>query len=314
MGMEPHIKTSPKDFFLYAFAAGALYFTATTLITLLWQLINYWMPDSANLGFYEMESVGAILRWAIAFLVIIFPAYVVAMWWIGKEVDQEPAKKELWVRRWFIWATLFIAAVTVLGDLVYLLYTFLGGDMALRFFLKAIAVGAVAKAVFFYHWYLLRREAGASIMTRRIITVVASVFVGAAVVAGFVVAGSPSLARSLRNDAQRTNDLQNIQWQITNFYQQKTQLPQELSDVIDPANPVQLPTDPVSGNAYRYEVVGKLTFKLCANFEEKSTSQDGAQVWVSDVTTTSGADGAWAHERGEKCFERTIDPERYPKL
>lgn len=312
--MEPHIKTTPKDFFLYAFAAGALYFCATTLITLLWQLINAWLPEATYLGFYEADAVSSMLRWAIALLIIVFPAYIGAMWWIGKDIDHEPAKRELWVRRWFIWATLFLAAITLLGDLVYLLYALLGGDVTSRFILKALSVAVVAAAVFGYHWYLLKRKPGASIMKRKAITAVASLAVLAAVVAGFCVVGSPSNARAVENDQERVAALQSMQYQVTNFWQQKQRLPNTAQELIDPASPEPLPVDPQTGAIYEYEKVGEYDFALCANFEtdsQKAQQSEKGNRAPYDVPTDMSS---WEHGIGETCFSRTIDPERYPPL
>jgi hypothetical protein len=309
-------KTSPKDFFLYAFAAGALYFCAVTLVTLLWQLINFWLPLPESLYYFGSEGISGALRWSIALLVIIFPAYVASMWWIGKDVDREPAKQHIWVRRWFIYATLFFAAVTLLGDLVFLVYTLLGGDVAARFILKALSVAVVAAGVFAYHWFLLKREPGTAMQARKVITVVASLAVAAAVVAGFAVAGSPSSARAERNDATRISNLQDIQWQTTNFWQQKERLPASLDELVDPANPVPLPVDPVSGEPYRLEVVDTYSFRLCATFETdySEPSMDRSTVYPMDVVSGKGGPITWAHGVGETCFDRTIDPERYPQI
>lgn len=304
------IKTTPKDFFLYAFAAGSLYFSATTLIALLWQLINVWLPET-TISPYETESVGSVLRWSVAMLIIIFPAYVAAMWHIGKEIDKEHGKTELWVRRWFIWATLFIAAVTMLGNLVYLVYMLLDGDIALRFILKAIAVGVVAKAVFAYHWYILKREPGKGIKTRRQIAIGASAFVGAAIIAAFVAAGSPAFARATRNDNQRVNDLQNLQWQITSYWQQKEELPTTLDALVDGAAPMPLPVDPKTKQPYRYQARGAYEFVLCATFEtdvSESPSPD-KEGYLPPTTPVT-----WSHAAGDTCYVRTIDPERYPPL
>lgn len=316
METTPSVRTSPRDFFLYLFAAGSLYFCAVTLVTLLWQLVNHWVPAPEALDYYYYgEMLGAALRWSIALLIVIFPAYVVAMWRIGKDIDSAPEKRELWVRRWFLYATLFVASVALTGDLVYLVYTLLGGDIALRFALKAIAVALVAGAVLAYHLFLLRREPGASMAARKAITVVASAAVLAAVIAGFCVAGSPRDARKEANDAQRVSDLQSLQWQMTNFWQQKQRLPESLGELVDPASPVALPTDPVTNVLYRYERLGATGFRLCATFETDDDGMAGGKRDMAIPTLEydpSGMSQVWAHGVGEACFDRTIDPERYP--
>jgi hypothetical protein len=318
MEHTPSARTSPRDFFLYLFAAGSLYFCAVTLVTLLWQLVNHWIPAPEAFGYsYYGDSIAAALRWSIALLIVIFPAYVIAMWRIGKDVDRAPEKRELWVRRWFVYATLFIASATLLGDLVYLVYALLGGDVALRFALKAVSVALVAGAVLAYHLFLLRREPGTGMGTRKAITVVASAAVLAAVIAGFCIAGSPVDARRQANDARRVSDLQGLQWQMTTFWQQKQRLPENLGELVDPANPVPLPTDPVTAGTYRYEKLGETGFRLCATFEAKDDGMpEGGQsvAYPGPEYDASGMPQTWAHGAGETCFERAIDPERYPSL
>jgi hypothetical protein len=309
--------TTPRDFFLYLFAAGSLYFAATTLITLLWQLVNVYFPEQPIFDYYSFDGISSILRWSVALLIIVFPAYMVTMWHLGKDIDKSPGKTELWVRRWFIWATLFIAAVTVTGDLVYLVYALLSGDLATRFILKALIVGGVAAAVFSYHWYLLRREPGKDLQKRRNLVIISSVFVGIAVIMGFVAVGSPARARAMRNDAERVSDLQNIQYQVTDYWQRKQKLPAAIDDLIDTANPMALPVDPQSKQAYRYQARGQYEFVLCTTFETEVTGNAPTLrfgIGPSDegISAGSGRPATWDHAVGDTCFVRVIDPERYP--
>jgi len=299
--------TSPKDFFLHVFAAGSLYLSAITLVTLLWQLVNVWLPEDR--GFYETDSVTSLLRWSVSFLLVAFPAYVVAMRWIGNDLDRHPEKSELWVRRWSLYGTLFLAAVTLLGDLAFLVYAFLGGDVALRFALKALSIVLVAGGILGYHWFLLRREPGTGRMTRTVVTAGASILVIAAIVIGFVAVGTPGDARAERNDRERVSELQALQWQVNGFYELKQRLPEDSGELLDPAAPASLPTDPVTGEPYGYERLGELRYQLCATFERASELTDAQR---EDYAASSEASGElFDHQAGRQCFERTIDSERF---
>src|SRR5690606_14554854 len=55
-----------------------------------------------------------------------------------------------------------------------------------------------------------------------------------AVASGFFIIGTPGDIRMLRYDEQKVNDLQSIQWQVVNHYQQKGALPVDLSYLDDP--------------------------------------------------------------------------------
>ncbi len=305
-------RTTPKDFFLYLFAAGTLYVSATTLVTLLWQIINRWLPDTLGYDYlYAFDYAAAAIRWSVAILVIVFPAYVASMWWIGKDVDANPEKRELRVRRWFIWLTLFVASAVLLGDLVCVLYNFLGGELALRFFLKALSVAVVAGGVLAYHWYLLRREPGTGLQTRKALVAGTSLAVLAAIVTGVSAMGSPWAARAEANDQQRVSHLSELQRSVISFWQQKQLLPERLEEVIDPAYPMQLPVDPETGASYRYEKRGTRTFALCATFERAASDEEVSRATGYPIGT-GAQDQVWAHGVGEQCFERTIDPDRYP--
>lgn len=305
-------KTTPKDFFLYLFGAITLYVSAITLVALLWQLINAWLPETRA---YGGDDLAGTVRWTVSVLVVMFPAYVVAMWYAGKDVDRDPGKREMWVRRWFVWATLFIAGIVAIGDLVAVLYGFLGGEIALRFFMKAVAVAVVAGAVLAYHAYLLKREPRTGLILRKGIAVAASAFVLAAIVTGVALIGAPSDARARRNDQVRVGDLQSMQYSVTSFWELKQRLPEDQGELVDPANPMPLPTDPQTGAAYRYEKRGTYDFALCAVFEADYSAEDAQKYSFASYDDGISWDGkpvTWQHGEGENCFSRTIDPERYP--
>ena len=312
-------KTTPRDFFLYLFSGGALYFSAITLVFLLWQIINTLLPEFAVYNYYQNGGIPAALRWGVALLIVAFPSYLVAAWWIGKDIDKHPEKKDIWVRKWFIYATLFLASVTLLGDLVFLLYNLLGGDFAVRFILKMLSLGIVAGAVLGYHVFILRREPNKHFQARRLLIIGSSLFVGAALVTGIILAGSPKEARTGRNDQTRIQDLQNIQWQVINFWQQKERLPETLNELVDPAAPQQLPVDPVTQERYELAITGERSFQLCAVFETEQSEDEFREirqpVYPSDApfgVVKEPEITTWSHGIGRTCFDREIDPERYP--
>jgi hypothetical protein len=114
-----------------------------------------------------------------------------------------------------------------------------------------------------------------------------------------------------RFDSQKVSDLQGIQWQIINYYQTKSVLPQTLAEARDPLSGEMIPKDPQTGAEYGYRVINPpYTFELCAVFNEESVVNPNVS---KPVPAGSGLDNeTWAHGAGETCFERTIDPERYP--
>ena len=149
-------KTSPKEFFLHLLSILALYFSAISFLVLLFQYINILIPDVLESEYYNRQSALGGIRWALSALIIVFPVYLLINWYLNKSYTKEPAKRSLRVRRWLIYFTLFAAAGIIIGDLVSLIYNFLGGELTTRFSLKIIAVFFVAGATFTYYFWDLK--------------------------------------------------------------------------------------------------------------------------------------------------------------
>ncbi len=155
MYMEQTTGTSPKDVFLHLFSIFALYVAAGAFVSLIFDYINIWLPDALNP--YEAQGAYGSIRWAIASLVVVFPAYAWSSWIVDRGYIANPATRELKTRKWLIYFTLFIAAVIIAGDVVSLVYSLLSGDLTARFALKAGTVLLVSGAVFGH--YLPRKTA-----------------------------------------------------------------------------------------------------------------------------------------------------------
>lgn len=155
---EPLQKTSPKDFFLHLLAMATLYASAINLGTLIFQYINLAFPDPLNSSDYYMaQAIHSTIRFAIASLIILFPAYLIVSWYLNKSYAVMPFKRNLRIRRWLIYFTLFVAALIMLCDLVSLVYNLLGGEFTIRFILKVLTVGFIAGSVFYYYFEDVRK-------------------------------------------------------------------------------------------------------------------------------------------------------------
>lgn len=300
-------KVSPKDFFLWAGAMVALYGSVISFLTLLFQYINHAYPDP--LAYYYVEPYSGSMRFAMASLIVLVPVTIVLMRFIRQDIVREPMKAELWVRRWALVLTVFIAGATVVGDLIALVNGFLGGDLTTRFFLKVLVVLLVAGGVFLHFLADLRGYWKANPSRAQMVGYGAGALVLIAIVSGFFIMGTPGEVRLIRFDSQKVTDLQDIQWQIVNYWQQKESLPATLEEVEDPLSGYTLPVDPQSGEPYVYKRNSPLDFALCATFNLQSDERSSEAM---PVRAYGPLDGNWQHGAGEVCFDRTIDPERYP--
>lgn len=310
-GDQQKPRTTPKDFFLYAGVMVLLYGSIISLINLLFAYINYSFPDQLN---YYYDPFSGTIRWAMAFLIILFPAFLVGTWFINKDLRIHPEKDSIGIRKWLTFLALFIAGAGILVDLSFLVYTFLGGEITTRFILKVLAILVIAGYALSYYLLDLRGRIRENKKLGQIFGGVAALLVLASLVSGFFIVGSPSTQRDLRFDQQRIGDLQNIQWQIVNYWQTKRALPQSLDDLNDSLSGFSSPVDPETGEAYKYVRKEGLSFELCGTFklENNEESLDGYRSKTPAVI--SGVEDSWAHEAGEYCFERVIDPDRYPVI
>ena len=62
----------------------------------------------------------------------------------------DPGKARSAVRRWLGHLALFVTALTLLGDALYVVYSFLNGDLTLQAIARAAVTGAVAGAIFLF--------------------------------------------------------------------------------------------------------------------------------------------------------------------
>lgn len=302
-----HIKSTPKDVFLHLFNIVTFYLSVIGFITLFVNYINALFPDPLN---YYFSAISGGVRWASSVLFVAVPAYLISSWMLGKDIKKEPEKRDLKLRKWLIYFTLFISAITVIVDLMVFVYFFLDGEISARFFLKVLVVLLVAGAVFGYYFWELKRK-GEKTNIPMILAIVVSIVVLGSIIAGFFIIGTPSDQRNRRFDEQRVQELQTIQSQITYFWIQKNKLPEKLEDLNDDISGFVAPKDPGTKLSYEYKVLEPLKFELCATFA-KPTQFKGVLTSGERYAEPKGSyQENWDHEEGRTCYTRTIDPEMY---
>ena len=307
--MSQSPKTTPKDFVLWLGAMITLYVSAGSLITLLFSYIDILFQDPLESMYYYDPYSGAI-RFAMASLIILVPVFIGLTRYINQDIRNNPEKKTIGIRKWLIYITLLAAGAFIVGDLIALVNGFLGGELTTRFFLKVLTILVVAGSVFMYYFADIKGKWEKEEKTSKMIGMLVGVLVLGSIIAGFFLMGSPAVQRELHFDQERVNDLQSLQWQIVDFWQSKEQLPATLEELEDSITGFRVPTDPATDQPYMYNVTGDMTFDLCATFNQPTPERGRRAI---DRFPTSGiVDENWEHEAGEVCFDRTIDPDRFP--
>ncbi|MFM7088241.1 MAG: DUF5671 domain-containing protein, partial [Candidatus Paceibacterota bacterium] len=314
-------------FFLSLGFLVTLITSVVSFLNLAFSTLDKQFPDVLNAvyayGYSSYDYEG--MRTALSTLIIFFPVLLIVAYFWNKQASMVLGSIDAQIKKWLTYIVLFLAAVVVAVDLVTLVRYFVAGEITNRFIYKVLITFVVALYVGGYFiLQLLDKKKVYGMKTGVVSAVDSSILVIALIVFSFSVMGSPNTQRLLRLDERRIQDLQNIQYQVINYWQQKEKLPALLSDVATPISGYVVPVDPEfhKGFTYEYAVKDKLSFELCATFAlpiKKGWSESrggGMPIYMDNNVSTplvvGGVNESWAHEAGRACFTRTIDPEIYP--
>lgn len=140
-----------------------------------------------------------------------------------------------------------------------------------------------------------------------------------AIIVGLFLVGSPSKERQRRFDDYRIQHLQFLQSELLLYWQAKGVLPDRLDQLVDTVRGVTIQNDPETGAPYEFIKKDGVGFALCATFSEPSREQFVGPKYAPVYPYPMGARGpfieneTWEHGPGRVCFDRTIDPDFFPK-
>lgn len=154
---RPRPSVSAREAFEYLVLFGTLYFSAFALGQLLFQFINLAFPDPLWPAL-RFAAITDAIRWSISSLVVSSPVFLFVAWSNSRKLEVSPVKQASPVRRWLTYVTLAVAGSVLIGDSTNLVYNLLGGEMTMRFLLKAAVIGAIAGTAFVYYLSDLRRD------------------------------------------------------------------------------------------------------------------------------------------------------------
>lgn len=339
--MQSDMKTKALDVFVYLGIGISLVVSITNLLQVIFAAVNRKFVDVLNYTSY-VDGSQSDVRFAIASLIVFFPIYIGLSWYVARDIQKFLYKQDITVRKIMIYLTLFVTVLTLIGTLVSVIYTYLGGEISVRFGLKAASVFVVAFTVFAYYFYSLRRNYAAKTMLPAVITVLASACVIGAVVWSISIIGTPTEMRAKKIDSTRLSDISRIQQEVFNRVQMTDKLPLTLSELDNAFQGYKVPTDPITHEAYLYRVVQQpvvkmnyttnrkelvtpATFELCATFDtaREIDSRGQAIIGKGGVAMSDALYSAsnyyyegdqspfWNHGVGETCFKRIISSDMY---
>lgn len=317
-------KASTMDVVLNLFSFILLGVVVAALGTLYFAVINYYFPDPLYAySYYAMSATSSAVHYAIAALIIAFPAYyfVVRFWF--KRFRDDIAKMESGLTKWVTYLVLLVASVTIIGDLIVALFTFFQGEISIRFVLKAVTILGIAGAVFGFYFLERKKIQYKHDIPRRTFQMfgsVLSVVVVVGIVLGFLVAGSPSTERMRGFDEQRVSDLSQLSGCINNYVQDFRTLPSSLADLEKSTYSYCASLhDPETGAPYEYRVVSPVApttaelsqgeYELCATFAlGTGATEETVPVGYYDASTSK-----WGtHTAGRACDTETVAVKKLP--
>ncbi len=336
-----HMKSKALDLFLYLGIAISLIVSVINLLQILFAAIDLKFPDVLAYTGY-VDGTQSDVRLAIATLVVMYPVYVLLSWYVANDIKKFLFKQDISVRKIMIYCTLFATVLTLIGTLVSVVYTYLGGEISVRFELKAVSVFAVALSLFGYYYYSLKRDYAQSTIIPESLTVVVTAVIVWAVVWSISIIGTPTEMRAKKIDNTRLSDISRIQQEVFNRVQMSDKLPPNLSELDNAFQGYKVPTDPITKESYKYKVLqqpvikidfatkrkdmtSSAVFEVCATFGTvREIDSRGMTVPVKGGLSTGDAfysaanyyyegdqSPFWNHGIGETCFKRIISADMY---
>jgi len=303
---------SAHETFLYLVLFVTLYLTAYHVGAIGFALVERWLPDPAR-RFGELDVARRMVRDSVAWLLVAWPVYLGLSAAIGRLLRREPAKRESRIRKWLTYATLFVAALVILGDLVQLVIRLLSGELPPRFLAKTAIVALIAGWVFGRFLVQVRREdarADAGVLSGGVMPRIAGVAVFAVLIAGFVLAGSPGAARRQELDGRRLEALQGASAAVEQYHRDFGVLPPTLDSAVTVTRMLPVPPrDPVTGVPFDYAVIDSTHYRLCATFDAADSTGGAMPAWRTEPARPGGRVRAmWAHGAGSTCFDLAVPP------
>jgi len=288
---------TPKHFVIQLGSLAALYVSITSLLVLLFGVINVLLPDAAA-SYWEAENAREAIRISIATLVVFFPAYLVLTRISNQQRRKESGGTYTVITRWLVYLSLLVAGAVMLTDLVVLIMYFLEGEITKRFLFKVFALLLVVGSAF--HYYILDIR-GYFIKKKDValyFAMGATVMVIAALLYGFGNIETPEVVRQMRMDENQVTDLQDMQWKIESYFNTNQALPEDIATAY---GRLALPVAAEGMPAYEYIVKDETSYELCATFTHPSAS--AAEKYNLSIVD---ANFNWEHSSGEWCFTRTV--------
>lgn len=281
-------KSGAFHLFLYLTGFLSFGFVFFGLTNILFEFFNKTLAGDDPLAtVFNQESV----RMAIAFLIIAGPLYYFLINLINRKLFLKEIDVLSGVRKVLTYLALFVLVAIIIGDLIFLLSSFLNGDYTEIFLAKAFSLLILA-GVFgcFYFWEVRRK-----IIEKKNF----SLWLGGFLILwlgilflGFSIIDKPSVAREKRLDAKIIMQMNSLRNEIKVFYSDKKRNPtqSELENRVAGEESIALKKGEIEYVPKDFD-----EYSLCGVFKhEWDGKEQSSDFWN---------DSFWKHPQGKYCFE-----------
>lgn len=291
---------SAKFAFFYILSLIALVFVAISVGTVVFQIINKNIADIVLDYSGSFSSSG--MKYAISALVVATPIYFLTAQQIYKNLRSGNMSADSGVRKWLTYLILLVAVVVMIGWLIALLNSFLGGELTTKFVLKALTALIISGVVFFFYLHDIRRDnVSSKDQTMSIYTWASLLVIIAVFITALFYVESPSQTRNRRIDERVLSNFSQIQSAVNDYYNKNNEMPSTLDVLKNEYSYVndEVIINPATGQMIEYSVLEGDRFELCTEF--MSDNRDSQLEPYKDYYAQE-----WPHAAGRDCIQKTV--------
>lgn len=264
---RPVRSRAAREALFYALLFVVFGMVAGNTLSLLLGQVDLRIPEPGDAR--EVRGPGG-LRWSMASLIVFLPV----LWGLDRAdrraTRSDPSRRHGPVRRWLSAIALLLAALALLGDALYLIHSWLGGQITLRFAVKSAIVAVMAGVVLAY-FREARNPAVGALPVPAIwpLTGLAIMSLGLS----FWTVGGPAQGRMETRDTWRLGDLRRLAQDVAVCEAIAGDvLPERLDPMICAQAPARLTG---YAGSVRYERLSPARFRLCTELEAPDRALGG---------------------------------------
>jgi len=299
---QQHVEGQSLYSVLSAFFWIILYFSLSSIWSIFYSLIDLKYPDligAANDYSYGLSSVGQVydtFAFPLAMIVVSSLTSLLLAFFLMRKLQQN---KNIRSERLYTFIRLLVyigGAIMVFFGFVYVVYSWLYGNLPVAVFLKALVALVIVGSVALY-FYLVENNKNKEAQISKIFALLLVLVTIITLYFSFSIVGTPADARKFRLDSITLQNLQTVKSEIDNQHQNFGVTIKNLDEIT--ADYVR---SAVKKSPMNYTVTEE-NYTLCAEFNSD----------MPQSINMENRDETWDYKAGETCFTFKHQP-TYPNV